>query len=156
MKGDTGVKGECGENGVKGQLGYPGYKGEPGAKGVKGDRGFGGNNGQKGDKGMTGEQDPAGSIPLCGGPGWRKVAFIDMTNTSQNCPQGLTLTGCSNYRVVEPIQIRTLVLRSFFMSVDINIVEYVGELGLISGGTCIPLGGITLLHIISVHSTLMD
>ena len=98
VKGDTGVKGERGENGVKGQLGYPGYKGEPGAKGVKGDRGFGGNNGQKGDKGMTGEQDPAGPISLCGGPGWRKVAFIDMTNTSQNCPQGLTLTGYSNYR----------------------------------------------------------
>ena len=31
----------------------------------------------------------------CGGSGWRKVAFIDMTNTSQNCPQGLTLTGYS-------------------------------------------------------------
>ncbi|XP_064388145.1 uncharacterized protein LOC135336313 [Halichondria panicea] len=37
------------------------------------------------------------SVPSerCGGPGWRKVAFIDMTNTSQNCPQGLTLTGYS-------------------------------------------------------------
>ncbi len=36
-----------------------------------------------------------GPSERCGGPGWRKVAFIDMTNTSQNCPQGLTLTGYS-------------------------------------------------------------
>ncbi len=70
-------------------------------QGVKGDRGFGGNNGQKGEKGMTGVQGPPGPIPTtipserCGGPGWRKVAFIDMTDTSQNCPQGLTLTGYS-------------------------------------------------------------
>ena len=43
---------------------------------------------------MTG---PIPTIPseTCGGLGWRKVAFIDMTNTSQNCPQGLTLTGYS-------------------------------------------------------------
>ncbi len=61
----------------------------------KGDRGFGGSNGRKGDKGMTGEPGPPGPIPSCGGPGWRKVAFIDMTDTSQNCPQGLTLTGYS-------------------------------------------------------------
>ena len=64
---------------------------------------------------MTGVQGPSGPIPTtqpptteamttkpptvpserCGGPGWRKVAFIDMTDTSQNCPQGLTLTGYS-------------------------------------------------------------
>ena len=44
---------------------------------------------------MTGKQGPSGPSETCGGPGWRKVAFIDMTNTSQNCPQGLTLTGYS-------------------------------------------------------------
>ena len=105
QRGEAGVKGE---RGFKGHFGFPGHKGEsggPGAKGVKGDRGFGGNNGQKGEKGMTGEQGPPGPIPTtqpptvpsetCGGPGWRKVAFIDMTDTSQNCPQGLTLTGYS-------------------------------------------------------------
>ncbi|XP_064388405.1 collagen alpha-1(XVII) chain-like [Halichondria panicea] len=115
QRGEAGVKGD---EGMKGEYGFPGHKGEsggPGAKGVKGDRGFGGNNGQKGEKGMTGVQGPPGPIPTtqpptteamttqpptvpserCGGPGWRKVAFIDMTNTSQNCPQGLTLTGYS-------------------------------------------------------------
>ena len=101
QRGEAGVKGE---RGMKGHYGFPGHKGEsggPGAKGVKGDRGFRGNNGQKGEKGMTGVQGPPGPIPTtipserCGGPGWRKVAFVDMTNTSQNCPQGLTLTGYS-------------------------------------------------------------
>ncbi len=108
VKGDMGEIGQRGEAGVKGERGlkghgFPGHKGEsggPGAKGVKGDRGFGGNNGQKGEKGMTGVQGPLGPIPTipseaCGGLGWRKVAFIDITDTSQNCPQGLTLTGYS-------------------------------------------------------------
>ncbi len=115
QRGEAGVKGD---EGMKGHYGFPGHKGESGglgAKGVKGDRGFRGNNGQKGEKGMTGVQGPPGPIPTtqppttgamttqpptvpserCGGPGWRKVAFIDMTNTSQNCPQGLILTGYS-------------------------------------------------------------
>ena len=30
-----------------------------------------------------------------GTPGWRRVAFIDMTNTSYNCPTGLSLTSYS-------------------------------------------------------------
>ncbi len=96
QRGEAGVKGE---QGLKGHYGFPGHKGEsggPGAIGVKGDRGFGGDNGQKGEKGMTGVPGPPGPIPSCGGLGWRKVAFIDMTDTSQNCPQGLTLTGYSN------------------------------------------------------------
>ncbi len=101
QRGEAGVKGD---EGMKGEYGFPGHKGvsgRPGAKGLKGERGFGGNNGQKGEKGMTGVQGPPGPIATtipserCGGPGWRKVAFIDMTNTSQNCPQGLTLTGYS-------------------------------------------------------------
>ncbi len=101
--GEIGQRGEAGERGLKGHYGFPGHKGEsggPGAIGVKGDRGFGGNNGQKGEKGMTGVPGPPGPLPTipserCGGFGWRKVAFIDMTDTSQNCPQGLTLTGYS-------------------------------------------------------------
>ncbi len=40
-------------------------------------------------------QPPTGPSERCGGPGWRKVASLDMTNTIQNCPQGLTLTGYS-------------------------------------------------------------
>ena len=33
----------------------------------------------------------------CGGPGWRRVAFINMTNTSYNCPTGLRL-GTSHFK----------------------------------------------------------
>ena len=32
-------------------------------------------------------------LSTCGGPGWRRVAFIDMTDPNQDCPQGLNLTG---------------------------------------------------------------
>ncbi len=91
----------------------PGPKGDMGDQGKEGPQGEPG--GQKGEKGMTGVQGPPGPIPTtqppttgamstqpptvpserCGGPGWRKVAFIDMTDTRQNCPQGLTLTGYS-------------------------------------------------------------
>ena len=31
----------------------------------------------------------------CSGPGWRHVAFISMTDTSYNCPTGLTSTSYS-------------------------------------------------------------
>ena len=31
----------------------------------------------------------------CGGPGWRRVAFINMTDPNQDCPQGLNLTNYS-------------------------------------------------------------
>ena len=31
----------------------------------------------------------------CGGPGWRQVAYINMTDPNQNCPQGLNLTDYS-------------------------------------------------------------
>ena len=31
----------------------------------------------------------------CGGPGWRRVAFINMTDPNQDCPQGLSLTDYS-------------------------------------------------------------
>ena len=113
VKGHIGYPGHKGEVGAKGPIGNPGPMGHRGVKGdmgeigqrgdtgVKGERGFGGNNGQKGEKGMTGVPGPLGPIAAtipserCGGPGWRKVASIDMTNTSQNCPQGLTLTGYS-------------------------------------------------------------
>ena len=37
------------------------------------------------------------TIPLeiCGGPGWRRVAFFNMTDPNQNCPQGLSQTDYS-------------------------------------------------------------
>ena len=31
----------------------------------------------------------------CGGSGWTRIAFINMTNTSQQCPNGLALTSYS-------------------------------------------------------------
>ena len=31
------------------------------------------------------------NLPACGGPGWRKIAFIDMTDPNQECPKGLKL-----------------------------------------------------------------
>ena len=34
-------------------------------------------------------------IHLCGGSGWRRVAFIDMVDPNQDCPQGLNLTDYS-------------------------------------------------------------
>ena len=37
-----------------------------------------------------------GHIYTCNGtPGWRRVAFINMTDTSYNCPTGLNLTSYS-------------------------------------------------------------
>ena len=32
---------------------------------------------------------------MCGGPGWRRVAFINMSDSNQNCPRGLNLTDYS-------------------------------------------------------------
>ena len=29
---------------------------------------------------------------VCGGPGWRRAAFVNMIDPNQNCPQGLSLT----------------------------------------------------------------
>ena len=39
---------------------------------------------------------PTVTVPTCDGtPGWRRVAFINMTDTSYNCPTGLNLTSYS-------------------------------------------------------------
>ena len=35
------------------------------------------------------------TVGICGTPGWRRVAFINMTDTSYNCPTGLNLTSYS-------------------------------------------------------------
>ena len=37
-----------------------------------------------------------------GSPGWRHVAFINMTDTSYNCPTGLTLTSFSRRTCAHP------------------------------------------------------
>ena len=45
----------------------------------------------------TAEEATAPNLPsdVCGGQGWRRVAFIDMTDPNQDCPQGLNLTDYS-------------------------------------------------------------
>ncbi len=111
MNGDIGHNGSNGEPGVQGDIGlngFPGRRGEVGPMGPIGDLGPMGPRGDKGDmgeigprgdtgiKGMTGVPGPpAPPSETCGGLGWRKVVHLDMTDTSQNCPQGLTLTGYS-------------------------------------------------------------
>ncbi len=100
VRGYTGRRGKVGRMGTIGNSGPMGHRGVMGEIGPRGEAGIKGDSGMKGEKGMTGEQGARTPIPTipserCGGPGWRKVAFIDMTDTSQNCPQGLALTGYS-------------------------------------------------------------
>ncbi len=163
QRGEAGVKGE---QGFKGHYGFPGHKGEsggPGAKGLKGDRGFGGNNGQKGEKGMTGVPGPQGPIAAtipserCGGPGWRKVGSIDMTNTSQNCPQGLTLTGYSK-RSCGRTHTDWRNCSSITFPVGCNQYSRVcGRAKAYHYGLLHSFFmGITMNHMISMHSTLLD
>ena len=71
-----------------GQKGEPGMKGNRGYKGEKGERGAAGPQGSRGEKG---EQGVGVGVP-CGGPGWRRVVFLNMTDPSHVCPVGLNLT----------------------------------------------------------------
>ncbi len=96
-------------------------------------------------------QPPTGPSERCGGPGWRKVAFIDMTNTSQNCPQGLTLTGYSK---------RSCGRKHTNVRDCSSVITFpVGggqELRLISGGTCFPLLGITATRSGGINAQYVD
>ena len=95
--GERGEKGDMGERGLKGDMGPPGPQGETGErggvgqKGEPGDRGMKGNQGDPGSKGEKGEQGVGVGVP-CGGPGWKRVVFLNMTNTSHVCPTGLANT----------------------------------------------------------------
>ena len=97
-QGPLGPKGDMGERGLKGDMGPPGSQegGDMGQKGEPGDKGVKGNQGDKGEKGEQGVAGPPG-LPCqqCGGPGWRRVVFLNMTNTSHVCPTGLRLTNYS-------------------------------------------------------------
>ena len=121
--GEKGGKGDKGERGLKGDMGPPGPQGETGErgdtgqKGEPGNKGMEGNPGYKGEKGEQGVASPPGpqgpvaptTTPTtalttapstatpgqCGGPGWRRVVFLNMTNTSHVCPAGLRLTSYS-------------------------------------------------------------
>ncbi len=127
--------------------------------GVKGDRGY---KGRKGEKGVTGKPGPP--VPpseTCGGLGWRKVAVIDMSNARQNRPEGLTLIDYSKRSCGRTIEIQHYIhsLHSIHQSplplVGVNTVECVGELRL-TVWVYIHEFLITMTHIISMHSTLMD
>ena len=116
LKGDMGPPGPRGETGEKGDIGQKGEAGTKGVMGIQGHTGYKGEKGQKGvpgPPGLTGPQGPPGSTtappttappttappttaPIqCGGPGWRRVVFLNMTNTSHICPSGLNLTSYS-------------------------------------------------------------
>ena len=109
--GEKGEKGDMGERGLKGDMGLPGPQGETGERGDMAQKGEPGNKGTKGirgEKGEKGEQGVAGPLGVpttvstttptppapttsptpgqCGGPGWRIVVFLNMTNTSHVCP----------------------------------------------------------------------
>ena len=98
--GDVGPKGVAGSTGLMGEQGVQGPRGlrsEHGMKGAKGEHGY---PGYKGEKGEVGDSKPATmkqattqppteitpttiepstiSSEVCGGPGWRRVAFMDL------------------------------------------------------------------------------
>ena len=107
-RGERGDKGDMGERGLKGDMGPPGPRGEAGERGDTGQKGEPGDKGVNGDKGEKGEQGPATTTPTtapstaptsapttpgqCGGPGWKRVVSLNMTEPSHICPTGLNLT----------------------------------------------------------------
>ena len=116
-KGERGPKGDMGPQGDPGEKGERGEKGELGDKGTKGNQGYKGEKGEQGPPGINGSQGPPGlptSAPTtapttppttaptiasttaapgeCGGPGWRRVVFLNMTDPTHVCPTGLNLT----------------------------------------------------------------
>ena len=95
QRGPTGDKGDMGERGLKGDEGRVGPKGERGNTGQKGEPGNKGMKGNQGDPGSKGEKGEQGVGVPCGGPGWRRVVFLNMTNTSHVCPSGFSLTTSS-------------------------------------------------------------
>ena len=119
-KGDMGQRGEPGSKGMKGNAGYPGYKGEKGVAGLQGPPGPTGPQGPPGPPDLTATvpttdapttapttdapttapttdapTTPATTPGQCGGPGWRRVVFLNMTDPSHVCPSVLNLTSYS-------------------------------------------------------------
>ena len=91
-QGDRGDKGDMGERGLKGDMGPPGPRGETGKRGDMGQKGEPGDKGMKGNQGYKGEKGEQGVGVRCGGPGWRRVVFLNMTDPSHVCPAGLNFT----------------------------------------------------------------
>ena len=101
-KGDMGQRGEPGSKGMKGNVGYPGYKGEKGVAGPQGPPGPTDltTTAPTTDAPTTAPTTDAPTMPAttpgqCGGPGWRRVVFLNMTDPSHVCPSGLRLTSYS-------------------------------------------------------------
>ena len=91
--GKRGNKGDMGERGLKGDMGSPGSQGETGERGDMGQKGEPGDKGMKGNQGDKGEKGEPGMTWSCGGTGgWRRVVFLNMTDSSHVCPTGLKLT----------------------------------------------------------------
>ena len=97
------LKGKDGRDGRDGKDGLNGQNGKDGRDGINGKNGLNGQNGrdgQKGDKGDTGAAGPAGATGAMGATGATgatgaagRNATISVTNSTQPCSTGLTITG---------------------------------------------------------------
>ena len=94
LKGKDGRDGRDGKDGLNGQNGRNGRDGKDGLNGQNG------RDGQKGDKGDTGAAGPAGATGAMGATGATgatgaagRNATISVTNSTQPCSTGLTITG---------------------------------------------------------------
>ena len=94
------LKGKDGRDGRDGLNGQNGKDGRDGINGKNGLNGQNGRDGQKGDKGDTGAAGPAGATGATGATGAigatgaaGRNATISVTNSTQPCSTGLTITG---------------------------------------------------------------
>ena len=94
------LKGKDGRDGINGKDGLNGQNGRNGRDGKDGLNGQNGRDGQKGDKGDTGAAGPAGATGAMGATGATgatgaagRNATISVTNSTQPCSTGLTITG---------------------------------------------------------------
>lgn len=100
LKGQNGQDGKDGRDGRDGLNGQNGKDGRNGINGKNGLNGRNGRDGQKGDKGDTGAAGPAGATGAMGATGATgatgaagRNATISVTNSTQPCSTGLTITG---------------------------------------------------------------
>ena len=91
------LKGKDGRDGINGKDGLNGRNGRDGKDGLNGQNG---RDGQKGNKGDTGAAGPAGATGAMGATGATgatgaagRNATISVTNSTQPCSTGLTITG---------------------------------------------------------------
>ena len=100
LKGKDGRDGRDGLDGQNGRNGRDGINGQNGKDGKDGLNGRNGRDGQKGEKGDTGVAGPAGATGAMGATGATgatgaagRNATISVTNSTQPCSTGLTITG---------------------------------------------------------------